>query len=416
MRQLVISGDSWEVRQQRRLLDEGHKEYRLLFAYDSSHTFEFMDAVTSILFDDSAWELLLSRTERRQLQGCLEGLRLGAMGHQLVLLRNRRPPYSTLASLRVRELCAQLAACPKCTLDSYTQNLLQYYGGRCDSDAAMAELQTLLELGETDTVSTERLHSVNNLKTLHRHLTHKMDLPTLDAYYIGRQTRDHTPEGQPKPCRKRGAALQEPKVERRRGGGGAWRAFLHVRARGQRCTPELWGEMSEQFSRLSDEQLAHFKELGKIGTQLHRRAHRAFERGPRRRRDEELPPHAGTTSLQLVVAPGGEARPALEGGLQNPGDGDGILHQRAKRVLQSERLRARREQESEEADSNRVRQHSVEHLDAQRDAWGLDATEGVSTLVLGVGPTIRWQAPEALSPGVVGAVIGARSLEHICEE
>ena len=84
MRQLVISGDSWEVRQQRRLLDEGHKEYRLLFAYDSSQTFEFMDAVTSILFDDSAWELLLSRTERRQLQGCFEGLRLGAMGHQLV--------------------------------------------------------------------------------------------------------------------------------------------------------------------------------------------------------------------------------------------------------------------------------------------------------------------------------------------
>ena len=68
MRHLVISGDSWEIRRQRRLLYDRHKEYRLLFAHDSSHTFEFMDAVTSILIDDNACELLLSRAERRQLE------------------------------------------------------------------------------------------------------------------------------------------------------------------------------------------------------------------------------------------------------------------------------------------------------------------------------------------------------------
>ena len=101
------------------------------------------------------------------------------------------------------------------------------------------ELLLLAGMLDTDTVSVERSHSMNNMRGLSRALTHALDLPTLDAYYVGRNARDESSGSRnsrdQKVIRKRPAAARKSKEKSRTAGGGAWRAFVHVQAAGQKA-------------------------------------------------------------------------------------------------------------------------------------------------------------------------------------
>lgn len=426
MQQLIVSGNSWEVRQQRRLLEHGRRDYRLLLAYDSKETYDFMDGLTRIMFNDREWELVQVRTEARQLEAFLAVLRLGAMGHQLVLHRNRKTPYKTFHSLRDPEWCEQLRTSPHCTLDPYTINMLKFYEGMCDSECAKAELQTILEICETDTVSTERLHSTNNSRTLHRSSTHKMDLPTLDAYYIGRQTRAAERSADAISRKRRAVPRPEPE-QRRRGGGGAWRAFLHVHARGQACTGDYFTEMSRRFGRLTAEEKNHYIELGRIGTDLHRRMHKAFEKAPRRHGrpplrnlgggEEQRGVGPGAVGLEDGVIGGGDHAPQ-EGQPRVGNVGDAPrMQQDAQLALATERLERRREEEIDVASEQLLTAYSAEHVAAEVDNWGLGDAAGGAAIVPSVCPSFRCHT-EAEPPSLdtINAVAGGRTQEQMCEE
>eukprot|EP00971_Amphidinium_carterae_P187647 3724361-Amphidinium_carterae.1 len=72
---------------------------------------------------------------------------------------------------------------------------------------------------------------------------------------------------------------EEPDTELqvpRKGGGGAWRAFIHCRAKGLQLNTEMMGGLRDEYRDLTAEQKEHYAQLGKRGALLHSRGERAF--------------------------------------------------------------------------------------------------------------------------------------------
>ena len=70
----------------------------------------------------------------------------------------------------------------------------------------------------------------------------------------GEASRDETLE---RPCKR-------PKLRRRRGGGGAWRAFIHYQVVERRVKPDF-RKLGGDFASLCPEDRAWYKQLGEIG-------------------------------------------------------------------------------------------------------------------------------------------------------
>eukprot|EP00971_Amphidinium_carterae_P335173 6470868-Amphidinium_carterae.1 len=61
----------------------------------------------------------------------------------------------------------------------------------------------------------------------------------------------------------------QPASCKRRGGGGAYRAFIHVQSKRQKMTKESMIELNREYRTMSEEQLQFYKDLGKQATALH---------------------------------------------------------------------------------------------------------------------------------------------------
>ena len=114
-----------------------------------------------LIFDESEWDLLGTKTERQQLTVFQISIRLGATGYQLVECRHRRPPFSTFYSLRDPGLRPTLEGAKLCTHDPYTENHMLYYKS-LDNQMSQLELRGGLLTAKTDSSSTERAHSKTN--------------------------------------------------------------------------------------------------------------------------------------------------------------------------------------------------------------------------------------------------------------
>ena len=59
------------------------------------------------------------------------------------------------------------------------------------------------------------------------------------------------------------------KVRKRKGGGGAWRAYQHVHAKGRKLSPSLVRQLSQAYAQLSDTEYEYFASLGRQATEAH---------------------------------------------------------------------------------------------------------------------------------------------------
>ena len=73
----------------------------------------------------------------------------------------------------------------------------------------------------------------------------------------------------------------------RMGGGGAWRAFIHVEAHGQKLTDALAADLSQRYHALTDVEFEYYNTLGDFATRFHRGGAHAF--GPRRQSKRAAP-------------------------------------------------------------------------------------------------------------------------------
>ena len=441
LQQLQISGDAWERAQQRHLVENGSRKYRLLVAHDAEQTYAFMDSLGDLMWSDAHWLLIRHRTEAAQLRAFQILTRGAGMAEQLVLERNTNHTYRALTGVRDPGIFEALKAAEPCTLDSYTLEFVRYYGCDLGSDMSIAELELIVELGDSDTLSTERAHSVNSMQSSARRLSHKLDLPTLSSYCIGRLARDQcapsAPSGSAASGRRgRTAVTTDPAKRRRRGrggGGGAWRAFVHVHAAGQRCSGDFFKELSERFANLEPGAKEHYIELGKIGADLHRRREKSF--GARKRRRIERQPlralpaperdadedeadgaEAGREEdadmTAVVVARDAEALP--EAGQR----GISFIEEEAQQVQSSYRHAEHAQRQAAIADEAFLQEHSNNHAAEQAEAFGLgSSTLGGCTATKPSHRTgLRWYMPEKEVKSRAATMCEDKTEEAVCWE
>ena len=162
-----------------------------------------------------------------------------------------------------------------------------------------------------------------------------------------------------------GEKASKPKKEKsrvkkvRRGGGGAWRCFLHVRARGTRFTVSTLSQLAEEYRALSGAEKQRFVEAGRAGTFAHRGGFASFGTRPQQRdvrqrssgqqlqqmhaRVDNVPLPGDVTATGAIVA----STAAIEAARAVQYHGPGLFlqdYQDMADALQTQRQAARREE------------------------------------------------------------------------
>ena len=172
---------------------------------------------------------------------------------------------------------------PRCGLDAFSQVFQEEFGTvvALASERCQQILHMLLRELELSTYSTERLHSSNSRRARARYATHSLTVPQMAVAQS---------EGIPQCCRpfaklqastdvsaskgQKRKRLEAGATDRKkRGGGGAWRAWLHVHGQG---TGKIdWHQQSLDYQACGDEEWNRMQEIGKQATILNRTG-RAF--------------------------------------------------------------------------------------------------------------------------------------------
>eukprot|EP00971_Amphidinium_carterae_P206167 4091426-Amphidinium_carterae.1 len=98
---------------------------------------------------------------------------------------------------------------------------------------------------------------------------------------------------------------EEPDTEQqvpRKGGGGAWRAFLHCRAKGRQLNTKMIRGLRDEYRDLTAEQKKHYTQLGKRGALLHSRGEQAFPSQSRVETEAQVCNEASAECLDMAWA------------------------------------------------------------------------------------------------------------------
>ena len=174
---------------------------------------------------------------------------------------------------------------PLCCLDEFSCHIRQQFHSErlLASSECQQILHLVLEHLDGSTYSTERVHSCNLRRARARTFTHSMSVPQVAAFqaeatphlcrtFETLQAQEAT-SGRGNRKRKLSAAGLSSK---RGGGGGAWRAFVHVRGQGAGAAD--FSHLAEVYRDLPDNEKEAFVSLGKQGTLLHRDGDSSFPR------------------------------------------------------------------------------------------------------------------------------------------
>ncbi|CAK0840789.1 unnamed protein product [Prorocentrum cordatum] len=242
-----------QVRQQKKLIDSGSRDYPIWAASDAKQVAKFTKQMTALIFDDGSWPLATMVTESFQLDAYRACSRLAAAAYELVEVRHRKTPYKTFNVLRDDGATEEyLANTSECVLDTYTVSWKEYYSSRggIGGRMAKAELAGILPLMTTSTAFAERTHSENLQQSENSKFSWGIDLPSMSGLALFRQYLKWQTaifRGLPK------ATAEEKKVEVRRAqrtsrpapmGPWVWRAFVHIEANGVFVDAALGAELA----------------------------------------------------------------------------------------------------------------------------------------------------------------------------
>ena len=232
---------------------------------------------------DPAWWQQVLQTERRanklfrlstKFQGLLFDLlwvRYAGWPYRLVDLLSEDPAVQ-------EEGQACLLSARPCMLDEYSLNFRDAYPTKQDmsSAAAKAELFTVLATLVGTTFDTERLHSTNLRRLKARKQTHRMALHDIALCHMGVAATKVTaavykdeslPHMQHVPETSNTAKGKKPG----RGGGGAWRAFVHIEGQTKLGSGKPdFRELARRYSYLTPDQKRFYQDVGYRGSMVHR--------------------------------------------------------------------------------------------------------------------------------------------------
>eukprot|EP00971_Amphidinium_carterae_P334735 6470178-Amphidinium_carterae.2 len=280
-----ISRD-WENKQMEAEWRTGSRQYRILRHFDGADLDEFFQSTMAML-SSSCWKGFVE-TERFRSTLLRHSMRSGAVVFQLVSCRVKQAPYKLFQLLNrntlVREQAEDLLRTPPCQRDPFTSHVFKKY--RTPEELAGEEAFLFLALVARkcmcSTYTTERLHSRNLRRAKSRTMTQRIDMKDLALPHVAHagppfcHVLDEQMQRKSKePEKKRGRPSKRKHVEseadenvaskRRRGGGGAWRAFQQLQFQGRKFSAELIRELSEKYRALSAEERLYYEEVGRAG-------------------------------------------------------------------------------------------------------------------------------------------------------
>lgn len=252
-----------------------------------------------------------------------------------------------------------------CLKDEVTLCLCHLFD-TCESfcgDDCRAILIALATLVEVDIGAIERQRAISRKVIQSRNTTHAVTLQTLSADFMVRQSMQRSTDSfsfQHFDCtsivRKlkrrhlRNSKQTKKKIKKRKGGGGAYRAFLSVRTKGTAATAESWSQAKVAYRNLSEEDKAYFKDLGRLATAAHRQGFKAF--GPAKKQSS-----SGAGQLASSLSQSSAVMPVFAAGSQLViHDPDSILQKEMKQISSTSSQISER--------TNKKRQEALETLEA----------------------------------------------------
>ena len=318
---LQLAGVKWTLREMVKMQEGGTRDYSLQLLSSEPFYCGFMTASMGMLRAPQNWNHVIP-SEMLATKQVLTVLRMVSVVYELCVLASRRFPERLFklvgAEADIRAAIAlDIVEAPGCVKDQFCLWFLSLYPTveALQSAESLATLTAVMHMSDGHTLSTERAHSRNLRCSKQRVQTHKIDLPWLAsqqqhsatppwAFEVQHTARPRATEAKPR-ARKRkrrqeqdavgmqnGPDLPVPDAEhgcaaagreggrgdeghegrrvKKRGAGGAWRAYLH--GTGQKaCAAAARGYRS-----LSEESRAFFVELGRQGTAAARTGIMAF--------------------------------------------------------------------------------------------------------------------------------------------
>ena len=311
--QLATTGSAWEATEQARLQKDGHRKFRPLESHDGGPVRDLIGHFDKQLFEEGFWICLKDKSQRAQAHLFKLAVRGASAAYQLLHARHRNWPYRLWGMLRPGgDTADRLAAAPDCTLDDYSKSYKDYHGAGLGGEAGMRELQVVGQMADTDTASTERLHSVNQRRAKFQVWTHRPDLASMSSWFLSnghcRQTTDFSLHRGRSGSDTRaidggsgsGAVLPVDQKKKSRGGGGAWRAYVHVHAKDRIMDGPAWSELARGYRSLSPAGRKRYDEMGDSAADVHRAGARSL--GARER---------GTSRSVPSIAPGDSDSPPI---------------------------------------------------------------------------------------------------------
>ena len=291
-KQFNMSGGEWDRRQEVKLANRklsgqptthGCREYRVVLAADCVYENEFFSNISALMGTHPVWALLpvsaFTLTTRHL------AYRMLARARALVL-KLLVWPQSTcslkLFQLLVRpSVAADIQALPHCVRGPFVTHFLKTFPDLNHQDA-IATLSLMATELHTDIGAIETKHATIRRRLLAAsHNTHRQAFCDAGADWCCYNAK-HTGHGwavdshavsSKVPTR---ANKSKPRRQRR-GGGGAFRAFVSDRCKGDAATP--FGNMTalaREYRALDNEQMRPFAEAGARATARHRRGGKSF--------------------------------------------------------------------------------------------------------------------------------------------
>ncbi|CAE7038707.1 unnamed protein product [Symbiodinium sp. CCMP2592] len=251
----------------------------------------------------------------RALKFCMCSATMCSM-HSLIRLCHQALPYQMFRLLDDPAAADRLLDLPPCMLDQVFSELKQKYP---EPDLllgaeAISIVKTLAWAASTNIADLEASHNSTRDFSAIRSRGWTCSLESVSARHVLQQKlrllgATHTRGRRTfiaaslKRCMKilrcKLPSASGKKSKPRRGGGGAWRAFVSFHAHGKKLTATLASHLSQLYRNLDDEEKAWFAEAGAAGTRAHADGHKAFgERAP----VQSLPGEASRVNPDAVVA------------------------------------------------------------------------------------------------------------------
>eukprot|EP00438_Fugacium_kawagutii_P009890 Skav207827 [mRNA] locus=scaffold367:4631:6853:- [translate_table: standard] len=277
---LKIAGEAWQTQEEHSQLLTGKRKYRVLEAFlgkDLENT--FADLSRRLHLQIPALPLAAHTRRCCVLLFCMIARAASALHF---LIRNVRSglPYKLFACLEGRS--SEVTQSPPCLHDSLTNAFMEVFGPGehgLDGPEAVATLHVLAETALVDIAAVESRHA-----TIRRALesgsvqTWRYTLEQLSGNFVCKQSykqRQHVSERlfRTKPKEK------VQRTKKRRGGGGAWRAFVRDQLKKQ--TPLMnmstaFKAFSNDYRQLTPEQRSKYRDIGEAATLSHSKGFQAF--------------------------------------------------------------------------------------------------------------------------------------------